>query len=163
MSAPRRVHEAYMTLALEEARLAAGRGEVPVGAVLVKDDRVIARGGNTREAGGDVLGHAEVEVLRRGAEMLGDWRLTGCTLYVTLEPCPMCAGACLGARVDRVVYGAPDPAAGCLGSLINLFALDFPQQRPRIVAGVLEEECRQLLSEFFAGRRLQDGGTHDPD
>lgn len=149
-----------MSLALEQARLAAARGEVPVGAVLVKDGAVVARGGNTREAGGDVLGHAEVEVLRQGARVLGDWRLTGCTLYVTLEPCPMCAGACLNARVDRVVYGAADPVAGCLGSVFNLFAMDFPQ-RPRIVAGVLEEECRQLLSEFFAGRRLRDGAYDD--
>ena len=146
------VHRVFMEMALEEARCAGARGEVPVGAVLVKNGVVIARGGNTREEAGDALGHAELEVIREGCRVLGGWRLSGCTLYVTLEPCPMCAGACLNARLDRVVYGAADPAAGCLGSKINLFDLDFAQ-RPRIVAGVLEEECGRLLADFFADKR----------
>ncbi len=145
-------HRVFMAEALAEARLALARGEVPVGAVLVRDGRIIARGRNTREEARDPLGHAEIMALREGCRALGGWRLTGCTLYVTLEPCPMCAGAALNARVDRVVYGAADPAAGCLGSRINLFALELGHV-PYITAGVLEEECSALLREFFQARR----------
>ncbi|MEG0752765.1 MAG: nucleoside deaminase, partial [Angelakisella sp.] len=117
--------EQYMTLALEQARLAQSRGEVPVGAVLVQNGQVLAACGNTREQENDPLGHAEIKVIQEGARILGDWRLTGCTLYVTLEPCPMCAGAILNARIQKVVYGASDPAAGCLGSRIHMFDMDL--------------------------------------
>ena len=151
----RRERERWMSLALEEARRAARRGEVPVGAVVVREGRAIARGGNTREGKGSPLGHAELEALSAAARVLGGWRLDGCTLYVTLEPCPMCAGACLGARLEAVVYGAADPAAGCLGSRMNLFAMDLGPSGPppRIVPGILEEECAALLRDFFQQRR----------
>lgn len=142
----------FMRAALAEAELAGQRGEVPVGAVLVREGEILAAAGNTRENAGDALGHAELEVIRLGCKLLGGWRLTGCTLYVTLEPCPMCAGACINARVDRVVYGAADPVAGVLGSRANLFAMDFPH-RPTLTVGVLGRECGHLLREFFAGKR----------
>ena len=146
-------HESYMELALAEARHAGARGEVPVGAVLVRHGIVIAGAGNTRELENDPLGHAELNVIRQGCRILGDWRLTGCTLYVTLEPCPMCAGAILNARLDKVVYGAADPVMGCLGSRIHLFDLDMGV-RPLVTPGVLAEPCGQLLRAFFETRRL---------
>ncbi|MEG2086923.1 MAG: tRNA adenosine(34) deaminase TadA [Angelakisella sp.] len=145
-------HEQYMELALAEAEAAAARGEVPVGAVLVHNGIVIAQAGNTREGDGDALGHAELTVLRQGCRVLGDWRLVGCTLYVTLEPCPMCAGAMVNARIDRVVYGAADPAMGCVGSKIHLFDLDF-NHRPLVTTGVLAERCTALLKAFFETKR----------
>lgn len=145
-------HEKYMTIALEEAKLAAVRGEVPVGAVLVRDGQVLAAAGNTREGDSDPLGHAEINVIRQAALTLGDWRLNGCVLYVTLEPCAMCAGTIVNARIDRVVYGCGDPAAGCVGSRIHLFDLDLGC-RPLVTAGVMERQCRELLQDFFARRR----------
>ncbi len=146
----------FMELALAEARLAAAEGEVPVGAVVVQNGRVIATGRNRRENDRNALAHAECEAIRSAGLALGNWRLTGCTLYVTLEPCPMCAGAIINARVDRVVYGAADPAGGCAGSLINLFALDLPH-RPALTTGVLAEECRAVLAAFFQTRRRPEG------
>lgn len=151
-AAARLAHERWMRLALEEARMAGEAGEVPVGAVIVRDGAVIARGRNCREAGGDALGHAELMAIGAAARATGDWRLTGCTLYVTLEPCCMCAGGCLNARLERVVYGAADEAAGCLGSRVNLFAMGLGPA-PGITPGVLAEECRSLLTAFFASRR----------
>ena len=149
-----REHERWMALALEEARRAGERGEVPVGAAVVREGRLIALAGNTREGTGSPLGHAETEALAAAARVLGDWRLAGCTLYVTLEPCAMCAGACLAARLEEVVYAAPDPAAGCLGSRLNLFAAGLgPVAPPRVLAGVLEEEAAALLSGYFARLR----------
>lgn len=147
-------HRRWMALALEEARLAGLRGEVPVGAVVVRGGTLIARGGNTREGDGCVLGHAELTAIRGACRALGDWRLTECTLYVTLEPCCMCAGACLNARLERVVYGAADEAAGCLGSRADLFAMGLTGgDPPRALGGILEEECREVLRAFFAGKR----------
>ena len=145
-----------MREALAEAERAASRGEIPVGAVIVRDGEIIARAGNTREQGHDPTGHAEINVIRAACEALGNWRLTGCTLYVTLEPCPMCAGAILAARLERVVFGASDPDAGCLGSRIHLFDIGFAN-RPWVKRGVLEEECTGLLRSFFRERR-QDSG-----
>ena len=110
----------YMALALEEARTALAAGELPVGAVVVKDGAVVGRGRNTREAEHDPTGHAEIAAIRDAAKRLGDWRLTGCTLYVTLEPCPMCAGAISSARISRLVYGADDPEKGCAGSVYRI-------------------------------------------
>ena len=142
----------YMRMALEEAHLAALEGEVPVGAVLVRSGEVIARGHNRREQLQNALSHAEIEVISRGCEALHSWRLSGCTLYVTLEPCPMCAGAIINARIDRVVYGAADPKAGSVGSLIHLFAVDY-NHTPRVAVGVMKEECAALLAQFFENVR----------
>ena len=144
--------EKMMALALAQARLAAAEGEIPVGAVLVRGDQVLAQAHNRREATHDPTGHAEIQCLREGAQALGDWRLRECTLYVTLEPCPMCAGAILNARVSRVYFGARDREMGACGGVMNLFMEDFPHP-PALVGGVLEEECARVLREFFRGLR----------
>ena len=144
--------EKMMALALAQARLAAAEGEIPVGAVLVRGDQVLAQAHNRREATHDPTGHAEIQCLREGAQALGDWRLRECTLYVTLEPCPMCAGAILNARVSRVYFGARDREMGACGGGMNLFMEDFPHP-PALVGGVLEEECARVLREFFRGLR----------
>lgn len=140
--------ERYMEEALIEAQKAAERGEIPVGAVLVYKGDIIARAGNTRELDNDALGHAEINAIRQACETLKTWRLTGCTLYVTLEPCPMCAGAIMNARIDRVVYGAADGAGGCLGSKIHLYELGF-NHRPIVKRGVLEQRSLEILRVFF--------------
>lgn len=145
-------HEYYMEQALALAREAAAAGEVPVGCVIVKDGAVVGRGRNRREEKQSVASHAEMEALARANETLGTWRLEGCTLYVTLEPCPMCAGAILNARVDRVVYGARDEAMGACGGVVDLFMEDFPHH-PAVLGGVLAEECRTVLSDFFSALR----------
>ena len=145
-------HEHYMALALDAAREAARLGEIPVGACLVREGEVLATGFNTRETDRDPLGHAEINAIRAACKRLGSWRLDGCTLYVTLEPCPMCAGAILNARISRVVYGARDPKMGSMGSVCDLAAMPYPTV-PYLRGGVLEAECRQLLDEFF--RRLR--------
>ncbi|MBQ7491018.1 MAG: nucleoside deaminase [Clostridia bacterium] len=141
-----------MRLALEQARLALAAGEVPVGCVIVKDGEVIGAGYNRRETDKSVLGHAELMAIRQAEQALGDWRLTGCALYVTLEPCPMCAGAILNARVDTVVCGASDCTFGACGGVMNLFEEAFGF-RPKLYKGVLEEECAALMTAFFQGLR----------
>ena len=144
----------WMRLALEEARLALGSADVPVGAVVVgPDGAVLGRGHNVREAEGDPTGHAEVRALRAAADALGQWRLAGCTLVVTLEPCTMCAGALVLARVDRLVYGADDPKAGAVGSLWDVVRDRRLNHRPEVVAGVLAEESAEVLTEFFRQQR----------
>ena len=145
-------HEGYMRQALDLAREAAVRGEVPVGCIIVQGDRVVGRGRNRREEKQHTQSHAEMEAIRQANEALGSWRLDECTLYVTLEPCPMCAGAILNARIPRVYYGARDREMGACGGVLNLFMEDFPQ-RPALVGGILEEECREVLTDFF--RRLR--------
>lgn len=140
--------EEYMRKALAMARLALPAGDVPVGAVVVKDGDIIGRGHNRREKNDDALAHAEVEAIREACAALGSWRLNGCSLYVTLEPCPMCAGAVVNARLDAVYYGAKDDKAGCCGSVLNLFEEGF-NHKPRVYGGILEEECAALLQEFF--------------
>jgi len=152
---------AFMAEALAEAKAAGAAGEVPIGAVVVHDGKVIARAGNTREGAQDPFGHAELTAMRAAAAALGSWRLTGCTLYVTLEPCAMCAGAIVLARVDRVVYGATDPKAGAVGSLYDLPADPRLNHRPVVQAGVLAEECGELLRAFFRARRGGGGGAGD--
>jgi tRNA(adenine34) deaminase len=142
-----------MMMALEEARLAAEEGEVPVGAVLVKDDEVLARTHNIREASGNPLDHAELLALKEGASRLGGWRLDGSILYVTLEPCPMCAGALVQARVARLVFGARDMKLGAAGSRYNLVSDDIINHRLELMDGILEQECRDLLRRFFESRR----------
>ncbi len=150
------MHEAFMAQALELAREAAAAGEVPVGCVIVREGQVIGRGRNRREEKQSTLSHAEMEAIAQANEALGSWRLDGCTLYVTLEPCPMCAGAIINARVERVYYGARDEAMGACGGVLNLFMEDFPN-RPALVGGVLAEECRRVLRDFFQG--LRKNGT----
>ena len=141
-----------MRMALEQAEQARRLGEVPVGCVVVKDGQVIGRGYNRRETDRTVLGHAELMAIRQAEQTLGDWRLTGCTLYVTLEPCPMCAGAILNARPESVVFGASDPVFGACGGVMNLFEEAFGV-RIRLYGGVLAAECAGLLQEFFSDLR----------
>ncbi|MBE6768263.1 MAG: nucleoside deaminase [Ruminococcaceae bacterium] len=146
------IREEYMREALALANEAAAEGEVPVGAVVVRDGVIVGRGRNRREVGKNALAHAELEAIDHACRTLGGWRLFGCELYVTLEPCPMCAGAIINARIDRVYYGAADGKAGSCGSLVNLFDLPY-NHRPETVGGVLEEECGDLLRAFFADLR----------
>ncbi|MCC8074392.1 MAG: nucleoside deaminase [Clostridiales bacterium] len=143
-----RPEERYMSAALALARDAAAHGDIPVGCVVVRDGEIIGRGCNRRELLGDATAHAEVEAIRDACRRLGNWRLTGCALYVTLEPCPMCAGAIINARLDAVVYGAANPKAGCCGSVLSLFQERF-NHRPAVYGGVLEQECAALLGDFF--------------
>ena len=147
-------HEDYMALALELGRQAMAEGEVPVGCVIVKDGVVVGKGRNRRETARTALGHAEIEAIHQACATLGGWRLTGCTLYVTLEPCPMCAGAILNARIPRVVFGARDPKAGACGSVCDLFSEPF-NHHPACTAGVLEEPCAQILRDFFRNLRVE--------
>ena len=146
--------DAYMAEALLEARNCLVTDDVPVGCVIVQNGRIIARGRNRREALFDATAHAEVEALRAASAALGRWHLTDCTLFVTLEPCPMCAGAILNARVGTVVFGARDEKAGACGGLFDLFSERVPH-RPRIYAGVLAEPCAALLQEFFQNKRIE--------
>lgn len=141
-----------MGLALSLARKAAKRGEVPVGAVIVRDGKVISKGYNRREKKKNALCHAEIEAIDKACRKLRGWRLCGCELYVTLEPCPMCAGAIINARIDRVIIGAVDPKNGALCSVTRLFELPFTH-RPELVTGVLEKECGAVLSDFFRALR----------
>jgi tRNA(adenine34) deaminase len=143
----------FMRLAILEAEQARARGEVPVGAVLVKDERVIAAAGNSPIAHSDPGAHAEMLVLREAGRVVDNYRLDGAILYVTLEPCLMCAAAMVHARVRRVVFGAFDPKAGAAGGLIDAFALKGLNHRVDVFGGVLEQECGALLSDFFAGTR----------
>jgi len=143
----------YMRLAIAQAQAAAARGEVPVGALLVRDDRIVASGGNSPVALHDPTAHAEILALRAAGTALGNYRLEDTVLYVTLEPCLMCAAAMVHARVRRVVFGAFDPKAGAAGGLIDAFALKGLNHRVDVFGGVLEKECGQLLSDFFAATR----------
>lgn len=145
--------ETFMREALALARRAAEAGEVPVGAVVVKDGVVVGRGYNQPVSGKDPTAHAEVMALRDAAERAGNYRLGECELYVTLEPCAMCAGAIMHARVSRVIYGAADPKAGACGSVVDLFAESRLNHHASIVGGVMAEEAAKLLQEFFGGRR----------
>lgn len=144
--------EAWMHQALQEAEDAASIGEVPVGAVIVKDDRVLSAAHNLRETSKNAIAHAEVLAIAHACKNLGSWRLSGCTLYVTLEPCPMCAGAIINARIDQVVFGAYDKKAGCCGTLVNLFEESF-NHKPIYTGGILEQECAALLRNFFSKLR----------
>lgn len=146
------MHEHYMRQALLLAREAAGAGEVPVGCVIVRNGRIVGRGRNRREEKQSALSHAETEAIREANAALGSWRLEDCALYVTLEPCPMCAGAIINARIEEIRYGVKDPKAGCCGSVLNLFEERF-NHRPRIYQGPLEQECEAVLQEFFQGLR----------
>ena len=140
--------ERYMAAAIAQAKCAARCGEVPVGAVIVKDGKILARAYNTRETRKNALHHAELKVIGRACEKLGGWRLPGCELYVTLEPCPMCAGAIVNARIEKVWFGAWDPKAGAFGSLFDINTCGL-NHRPAVEGGVLESDCAALLSNFF--------------
>jgi tRNA(adenine34) deaminase len=154
--------ERFMALALDQARLAALAGEVPVGAVVVKDGQVIGTGHNAPVGQHDPTAHAEVAALRSAAKALGNYRLDGCDLYVTLEPCAMCSGAMLHARLRRVVFGAPDPKTGAAGSVTDLFSQPRLNHQTRVQGGVMARECGALLSEFFAGRRQASRSEAQP-
>jgi len=147
------VHEQAMAAALEEARKAEGHGDVPIGAAIYREGELLALAGNERELRKDPTAHAEVLAIRAAAERLGGWRLPGTTLYVTLEPCAMCAGAIVLARIPTVVIGAPDPKAGAAGSVLDVLAEPALNHRPQVIQGVREEECAAVLREFFASRR----------
>jgi len=146
-------HEQAMEVALEEARQAEDHGDVPIGAAIFRDRELLARAGNERELRKDPTAHAEVLAIRAAAELLGGWRLPGATLYVTLEPCAMCAGAIVLARIPTVVFGTVDPKAGAAGSVLDILAEPALNHRPQVVAGVRREECAAVLRAFFAGRR----------
>ncbi len=146
--------EQFMDAALALAREAAAEGEVPVGCVIVRGTEIVGRGRNRREQQKTALGHAEVEAIAQACEALGGWRLWECTLYVTLEPCPMCAGAIVNARIPRVVYGAADAKSGACGSVCNLFSMEF-NHHPQVEKGIREAECAALLQEFFQKLRLE--------
>jgi tRNA(adenine34) deaminase len=145
--------EFFMKLAIEEAKKAESLGEVPIGAVIVKDNQVIASGHNLRETTQNAVTHAELLAIQNACETTKGWRLEGTTLYVTLEPCPMCSGAILLSRVERVVYGAVDPKAGCAGTLMNLLEDDRFNHQCEVVPGVLGDECGSMLTEFFRNIR----------
>ncbi|TVR14587.1 MAG: nucleoside deaminase [Planctomycetota bacterium] len=157
---------AWMQRALAAARRAARIGEVPVGAVVVRDNHLLASGNNRCIRDHDASAHAEIVAIRRASKRLGDWRLEGCTLYVTLEPCPMCVGACLNARVQRIVYAAPEPKAGACGSLTNLCQLNGYNHHLHVTSGVLAEQSSHLLKNFFAqlrkARKAAAAQTSDP-
>ena len=149
-------HTRFMREAIAEARLALAEGELPIGCVITYNNEIIARGHNEREQTNDPSAHAEVVAMRRAANALKSWRLNGCTLYVTLEPCPMCAGAISQARVAHLVYGAPDPAQGCAGSVYRIPEDPAFSHFCLSDGGVLEEECAALLDMFFSDKRIKD-------
>lgn len=147
------IHEYWMRAAIAEARKAEELGEVPIGAVIVHKDEIIGRGYNLRETTFDATAHAEMVAIREASRHLGAWRLLDCSLYVTLEPCPMCAGAIVQSRVPQLIYGTLDPKAGCAGTLMNLLQESRFNHRTDIIEGILQEECAALLTQFF--RRLR--------
>ena len=141
--------ERYMKEAIRQAKKARALEEVPIGCVLVKDGQIIARGYNRRNTDKNTLSHAELNAIKKASKKLGDWRLEGCTMYVTLEPCQMCAGALMQSRIDRVVIGSMNPKAGCAGSVLNLLEMDGFNHKVEVIRGVLQEECSIMLSDFF--------------
>lgn len=147
-----RTDERFMREAIRQAHKAAALGDVPIGCVIVRQGQIIARGYNRRNADKSVLSHAEIISMKKACKKLGDWRLEDCTMYVTLEPCPMCTGAIINARIRRLCYGAKDPKAGSCGSIVNLFELPY-NHKPQVISGVLEEACAERLSGFFRSLR----------
>ena len=141
--------ERFMKEAIKQAKKAEALKEVPIGCVIVSDGKIIARGYNRRNTDKNTLSHAELNAIRKASRKLGDWRLEGCTMYVTLEPCQMCSGALVQSRIDEVVIGAMNPKAGCAGSVMNLLEAEGFNHKVKITKGVLEEECSRMLSDFF--------------
>ena len=157
-----RNHEYYMKLALKEAKKAYKLGEVPIGCVIVYKDEIIGKGYNRRNTDKSTLAHAEISAIKKASKVIGDWRLEECTLYVTLEPCQMCSGAIVQARIPTVVMGCMNPKAGCAGSILNI--LDMPQFNHQVqtINGILEEECSQMLTTFFKELRIKKKNGQDP-
>ena len=145
--------EKFMLMAIKEAEKSASLDEVPVGAIIVKDNKVIARGHNLREKSNDPTSHAEINAIRKACKKLGSWRLEDCTIYVTIEPCSMCAGTLLWTRIKRIVYGAPDLKGGAIASSFNLFEVKNINHHPEIAGGILQEECGKMMSSFFKEKR----------
>lgn len=143
----------YMKQAIKQAERALAKDEVPIGCVIVKDDKIIARGYNLRQRKQQSIAHAEIMAIQKACRKVGSWRLEGCTLYVTLEPCPMCAGAILQSRIERVVYGAKDPKGGCIESCMKMYETEGFNHYPEVQGGVLEEMCAGMLSDFFRQKR----------
>ena len=141
--------EKYMKAAIRQAKKAYALDEVPIGCVIVQNDKIIARGYNRRNTEGNTLAHAELTAIRKASKKTGDWRLEDCTMYVTLEPCQMCAGAIIQSRLTRVVVGCMNPKAGCAGSVLNLLEMDGFNHKVEVIRGVLQEECSIMLSDFF--------------
>ena len=147
------IEEKYMKLALKQAMKAQEKDEVPIGCVIVKDDKVIARGYNLRQTKQQSYAHAEMIAIQKACKKLGTWRLEDCDLYVTLEPCPMCAGAILQSRIKRVIYGAKDPKGGCVDSCMKMYETKGFNHYPEVLSGILEEECSSILTNFFIMKR----------
>lgn len=153
------IDEKYMKAALQQAKKAYQLGEVPIGCVIVYQDKIIARGYNRRNTDKNTLSHAEMIAINKASKKMGDWRLEGCTMYVTLEPCQMCAGATVQARMDKVVIGSMSPKAGCAGSVLNILQMEEFNHQVEIVTGVLEEQCSRILSDFFVDLRIRNKGV----
>lgn len=150
--------EKYMRAAIGQARKAEAIGEVPIGCVIVYEEKIIARGYNRRTIDKNVLSHAEIIAIKKACKKIGDWRLEGCTMYVTLEPCPMCAGAIVQARIPRVIIGCMNPKAGCAGSVLDLLHEEGFNHQVEMENGVLEEECSRLMKDFFKNLREKKAG-----
>jgi len=149
------IHEKYMKDAIKQARKAYALDEVPIGCVIVNKEGIIARGYNRRNTDKNTMSHAEMTAIRKASKKLGDWRLEGCTMYITLEPCQMCAGAIVQSRMTKVVLGSMNPKAGCAGSVLNILQMDQFNHQVEVINGVLQEECSTLLSDFFRKLRLE--------
>lgn len=149
-------HSKYMKEALKQAKKAYALGEVPIGCVIVYEDRIIARGYNRRNTDKNTLAHAEITAINRASKKMGDWRLEECTLYVTLEPCQMCAGAIVQSRITNVVMGCMNPKAGCGGSVLNILEMPEFNHQVNVIRGVMEEECSQILQDFFKELRIRN-------
>ena len=155
-------HDEFMELALAEAAKAAVIGEVPIGAVIVKDGQILARAHNMREQWMDATAHAEVIAIREACEKLHNWRLSGCTLYVTVEPCPMCAGAIYNSRIDTVIFGCRDNRAGAVESLFNVLSHPLLNHQPQVIGGILEDRCAKMVKDFFATCRDTEKVSKEP-
>ena len=149
------IDEKYMKEAIKQAKKAYSIDETPIGCVIVYEDKIIARGYNRRNTDKSTLAHAEITAIKKSCKKLGDWRLEGCTLYVTLEPCPMCAGAIIQSRIDRVVVGSMNPKAGCAGSVLNILQTEGFNHQTELTTGILKEECSQLMTGFFKELRMR--------
>lgn len=147
--------EYYMKEAIKQAKKAASIGEVPIGCVIVYEDKIIARGYNRRTTDKNTLAHAELQAIKKASRKMGDWRLEGCTMYVTLEPCQMCSGALVQSRITEVVIGCMNPKAGCAGSILNLLEMPEFNHQVKVTRGVMEEECSRLLKDFFKNLRIR--------